>query len=140
MRISLLATAVVAVVLIGSASCSPKLEEGELLEKVGDTFTIRLSRTINVPIDKAWEGLQSPENLEKYSDAYQQTKLIKHEGNVKVLEYRVRALGQVQAFTMQLTLEPDAKRVNLKTLESTGLLTQLKVRWFSDGAWVSELP
>ena len=72
MRISLLATAAVAVVLIGSAACSPKLEEGELLEKVGDTFTIRLSRTINVPIDKAWEGLQSPENLEKYSDAYQQ--------------------------------------------------------------------
>jgi polar amino acid transport system substrate-binding protein len=28
----------------------------------------------------------------------------------------------------------------LTTLEGTGLLTQLKAKWFSDGAWVSELP
>lgn len=113
------AVAAVAVGLIGLAACSPKLEEGEMLEKKGDTFTIRLSKTIDLPLDKAWAGLQSPENLEKHSDAYQQTKLVKEEGNVKILDYRVKALGQVQAFTMQLTLEPDAKKVNLKTLEST---------------------
>ncbi len=28
----------------------------------------------------------------------------------------------------------------LNALESSGLLTQLKVKWFSNGAWVSELP
>jgi polar amino acid transport system substrate-binding protein len=28
----------------------------------------------------------------------------------------------------------------LNTLEGTGLLTQLKARWFSDGSWVSQLP
>jgi polar amino acid transport system substrate-binding protein len=28
----------------------------------------------------------------------------------------------------------------LETLESTGILTQLKARWLSDGSWVSELP
>jgi polar amino acid transport system substrate-binding protein len=28
----------------------------------------------------------------------------------------------------------------LNTLESTGLLTQLKAKWFSNGSWVSELP
>jgi polar amino acid transport system substrate-binding protein len=28
----------------------------------------------------------------------------------------------------------------MNTLEGTGLLTQLKARWFSDGSWVSELP
>jgi polar amino acid transport system substrate-binding protein len=28
----------------------------------------------------------------------------------------------------------------LTTLDGTGLLTQLKAKWFSDGAWVSELP
>ncbi len=119
MKRTLIATSAVAVVLVGLAACSPKLEEGEVLEKVGDTFTIRLSKDIDIPIDKAWAGLQSPENLEKYSESYQQTKLVKEEGNVKVLDYRVKALGQVQAFTMQLTMEPDAKRVNLKTLESS---------------------
>jgi len=119
MRRTLIAASAVAVMLVGLAACSPKLEEGEVLEKEGDTFTIRLSKTIPMSIDKAWAGLQSPENLEKYSESYQQTKLVKEEGNVKVLDYRVKALGQVQAFTMQLTLEPDAKKVNLKTLESS---------------------
>ncbi len=28
----------------------------------------------------------------------------------------------------------------LRTLEGTGLLTQLKAKWFSDGSWVAELP
>ena len=28
----------------------------------------------------------------------------------------------------------------LSTLEGTGLLTQLKAKWFSDGSWVAELP
>ncbi len=28
----------------------------------------------------------------------------------------------------------------LNTLDGTGLLTQLKAKWFSDGSWVSELP
>ena len=28
----------------------------------------------------------------------------------------------------------------LTTLEGTGLLTQLKAKWFSDGSWISELP
>jgi polar amino acid transport system substrate-binding protein len=28
----------------------------------------------------------------------------------------------------------------LNTLEGTGLLTQLKAKWFSDGSWVQELP
>jgi polar amino acid transport system substrate-binding protein len=28
----------------------------------------------------------------------------------------------------------------LNTLENTGLLTQFKAKWFSDGSWISELP
>ena len=28
----------------------------------------------------------------------------------------------------------------LTTLDGTGLLTQLKAKWFSDGSWVAELP
>ena len=28
----------------------------------------------------------------------------------------------------------------LNTLESTGLLTQFKARWLSEGSWLSELP
>lgn len=101
------------------AGCSPKLEEGEVLEKNGDTFTIRLSKTIDEPIDRVWEGFQRPEQLEKYSEQYQQTKLVKSEGNTKVVDYRVSALGQVQAFTMELTSDPANKKVKLKTIESS---------------------
>src|SRR5689334_14661486 len=109
-------TAIVAIVVAG---CSPKLEEGDVLEKNGDTFTIRLTKKIDQPIDKVWQGFQTPDRLEKYSEQYQQTKLVKEEGNTKVVDYRVSTLGQVQAFTMQLTMDPSAKVVKLKTLESS---------------------
>ena len=112
----LVAASVVAVLVAG---CSPKLQEGEVLDKKGDTFTIRLSKTIDEPIDKVWKSFQQPEDLEKYSEQYQQTKLVKAEGNVKVIDYRVSALGQVNAFTMQVTMDPAKKHVDLKTLESS---------------------
>jgi len=110
-----LATA--AVVALVVAGCSPKLEEGDVLEKNGDTFTIRLTKKIDEPIDKVWQGFQTPDRLEKYSEQYQQTKLVKDEGNTKVVDYRVSTLGQVQAFTMELTMQPSDKTVKLKTLE-----------------------
>ena len=112
-----LATA--AVVALVVAGCSPKLEEGDVLEKNGDTFTIRLTKKIDEPIDKVWQGFQTPDRLEKYSEQYQQTKLVKEEGNTKVVDYRVSTLGQVQAFTMELTMQPSDKTVKLKTLESS---------------------
>src|SRR5262249_3865118 len=108
MKTWLVAAGVLAVLVAG---CSPKLEEGEGLEKSGDTFTIRLTKTLDEPIDKVWQAFQQPEDLEKYSEQYQQTKLVKAEGNVKVVDYRVSALGQVNAFTMQLTMNPEKKHV-----------------------------
>jgi len=114
---SFLAAFIAATVLV--AGCSPKLEEGEILEKKGDTFTIQLTKKIDEPIDRVWEGFQRPEQLEKYSEQYQQTKLVKSEGNTKVVDYRISALGQVQAFTMELTSDPATKKVKLKTLESS---------------------
>ena len=47
MKTGLVAASVLAVLVAG---CSPKLEQGEVLEKKGDTFTIRLSKTIDEPI------------------------------------------------------------------------------------------
>jgi uncharacterized protein YndB with AHSA1/START domain len=116
MKTWLVAVSVLAVLVVG---CSPKLEQGEVLEKSGDTFTIRLSRTIDEPIDKVWKSFQRPEDLEKYSEQYQQTKLVKSEGNVKVIDYRVSALGTMNAFTMEVTMDPEKKHVGLKTLESS---------------------
>src|SRR5262249_52241077 len=111
--------AILGVLALTLAACSPKLEEGEVLEKNGDTFTIRLTNKIAQPIDKVWQAFQSPERLEKYSEQYQQTKLVKTEGNTKVVDYRVSTLGQVQAFTMELTAQPSDKTVKLKTLDSS---------------------
>ena len=111
--------AVSVVALLAVVGCSPKLEEGEVLEKNGDTFTVRLTKTIDEPVDKVWKSFETPEQLEKYAEQYQQTKLVKSEGNTKVVDYRVLALGQVQAFTMELTMEPSQKTVKLHTLESS---------------------
>lgn len=100
-------------------ACSPKLEEGEVLEKTGDTFTIRLEKKIDEPIDKVWDAFQRPEEIEKYSEQYQQSKLVKAEGNTKVVDYRVSALGQLNAFTMELKSDEAAKKIDLKTIESS---------------------
>lgn len=116
MKTWIVAASVLAVFVAG---CSPKLEQGEILDKKGDTFTIRLEKKLDEPIDKVWASFQRPEDLEKYSEQYQQTKLVKSEGNTKVVDYRVSALGQVNAFTMELTMDPDKKHVGLKTLESS---------------------
>jgi uncharacterized protein YndB with AHSA1/START domain len=107
------------VMVLCAAGCSPKLEEGEVLEKQGDTFTIRLTKKIDEPIERVWNGFEKPEQLEKYSEQYQQTKLVKSEGNVKVVDYRVSTLGQIQAFTMELTMQPAEHIVKLRTLESS---------------------
>mgnify|MGYP001363323970 FL=1 len=116
MKTWLVAASVLAVLVAG---CSPKLEQGEVLEKTGDTFTIRLEKKIEEPIDKVWAAFQRPEEIEKYSEQYQQSKLVKSEGNTKVVEYRVSALGQVNAFTMELKSDEAAKKIDLKTLESS---------------------
>lgn len=111
--------ATVSVLAVLGTGCSPKLEQGEVLDKQGDTFTIRLSKKVAEPIDKVWRAFQTPERLEKYSEQYQQTKLVKSEGDVKVVDYRISTLGQVQAFTMELTAQPADHSVKLKTLESS---------------------
>ena len=116
MKTWLVAASVLAVLVAG---CSPKLEEGEVLEKTGDTFTIRLEKTIEEPIDKVWAAFQRPEDIEKYSEQYQQSKLVKSEGNTKVVDYQVSALGQVNAFTMELKSDEAAKKIDLKTIESS---------------------
>lgn len=116
MKTWLVAASVLAVLVVG---CSPKLEEGEVLEKKGDTFTIRLEKKVDEPIDKVWEAFQRPEDIEKYSEQYQQSKLVKSEGDTKVVDYRVSALGQVNAFTMELKSNAAEKRIDLKTIESS---------------------
>ena len=69
---------------------------------------------------------------------------------VSVLRYPDEGLSTlVTPFTVEplgIALPPDDPLfVNLVqnylvTLENTGLLTQLKARWFSLGPWVAELP
>jgi len=74
---------------------------------------------IDEPIDKVWAAFQRPEEIEKYSEQYQQSKLVKTDGNTKVVDYRVSALGQVNAFTMELKSDEAAKKIDLKTIESS---------------------
>jgi polar amino acid transport system substrate-binding protein len=82
------------------------------------------------------------------------------EVDAMVADYPICALSVLRhpeaglsMLTTPFTLEPlgialpagDPLFVNLvenylSTLEGTGLLTQLKAKWFSDGSWVAELP
>ena len=86
--------------------------------------------------------------------------VLSDEVDAMVADYPICALSILRhpeaglsMLTTPFTLEPlgialpagDPLFVNLvenylSTLEGTGLLTQLKAKWFSDGSWVSELP
>lgn len=86
--------------------------------------------------------------------------VLQDEVDALVADYPICALSVLRhpeaglsMLTTPFTLEPlgialpaeDPLFVNLvenylRTLEGTGLLTQLKAKWFSDGSWVAELP
>ena len=89
------------------------------LDKDGKVFDIELQSRIDAPIDKVWDVVKKPELLADYSEQYKLSKLLKEEGNMKQLELHVLALDNLQQFKLELTFNDQAKRVDVKTLEST---------------------
>jgi len=92
-------------------------EEG--IERVEGGFKINLSAEIDAPLEDVYDAFNRPEDLEKHSEQYQETKLVKSEGMVKVVDYRVSTLGRVQSFTMELTMVPAEHKVKIKTIKSS---------------------
>ena len=91
----------------------------EKLDKEGKVFDIELHSRVDAPADAVWAAMKQPEKLAENSDQYKKSALISETGNTKQLELHVLALDNLQQFKVELTFDDAAKKITLKTLEST---------------------
>jgi uncharacterized protein YndB with AHSA1/START domain len=91
---------------------------GEKLEKDAGTMTIEFTSRIDAPVAAVFRAFTEPERTQEFSDTVRYSKLLRSEGNQKVVEFEMVVLGQPQRVTIEFTFMPDERRVTLKTLES----------------------
>lgn len=90
----------------------------EKLEKDAGTMTIEFTSLINAPVAAVFRAFTEPERTQEFSDTVRYSKLLRNEGNQKVVEFDMVILGQPQRVTIEFTFVPDEQRVALKTIES----------------------
>jgi uncharacterized protein YndB with AHSA1/START domain len=90
----------------------------EKLEKDTDTMAIEFSSRIDAPVAAVFRAFTEPERTQEFSDTVRYSKLVRSEGNQKVIELDMVVLGQPQHLTVEFTFFPDEHRITLKTLES----------------------
>jgi uncharacterized protein YndB with AHSA1/START domain len=91
---------------------------GEKLEKDAGTMTIEFTSRIDASVDAVFRAFTEPERTQEFSDTVRYSKLLRSEGNQKVVEFEMVVLGQPQRVTIEFMFVPDEWRVTLKTLES----------------------
>lgn len=94
-------------------------DEASFYEKDGPNTKMRFVSVIDAPIDKVQAALWQVERSAEIVDNISRSKLIKQEGNTKVLEMHVQPLNlPLQYYTMEFTFFPDKHRVEFKTVDS----------------------
>jgi hypothetical protein len=90
----------------------------EKLDKQADTMTVEFTSRIDAPIAAVLQAFSEPERSAEFSNIVRYSKLLKSEGNHKVVEFEMVILGQPQRFTLEFTFLPEEKRVEVKTVEN----------------------
>ena len=90
----------------------------EKLEKDAGTMTIEFTSRIDAPVEAVFRAFTEPERTQEFSDTVRYSKLLRSEGNQKVVEFEMVVLGQPQRLAIEFTFVPDEQRVALKTVES----------------------
>lgn len=91
----------------------------ESVSKDGAVTTSHFVSLINAPRAAVEKVLSEPERGQEMIENITLSKLLKTEGNTKLVEMNVRALNlPLQFYTMQFTYEPDKHRIAFKTVES----------------------
>jgi len=94
-------------------------EEVSFYEKDGPKSSMRFVSVIDAPLPKVQEALWQVERSAEIVENISRSKLVKQEGNVKVLEMHLQPLNlPLQYYTMEFTFFPDRHRVEFKTVES----------------------
>lgn len=91
----------------------------EKVTKDGQVTTTRFVSMVNAPLATVEQYLSTPERGQENVENITLSKLVKTEGNSKLLEMNVRALNlPLQFYTMQFTFYPEQHRITFKTIES----------------------
>jgi uncharacterized protein YndB with AHSA1/START domain len=90
----------------------------EKLEKNADTMEVEFTSRIDAPVGTVFQAFTEPERTQELSDLARYSKLLRQEGNRKVVEFEMVVLGQPQRFILEFTFLPEEKRVTIKTVES----------------------
>jgi uncharacterized protein YndB with AHSA1/START domain len=90
----------------------------EKLEKDAGTMTVEFTSRLDAPVEAVLRAFTEPERTQEFSDTVRYSKLLRSEGNQKVVEFEMIVLGQPQRVTIEFTFVPDEQRVRIKTIES----------------------
>ena len=90
----------------------------EKLEKDAGTMTVEFTSRLDAPVEAVFRAFTEPERTREFSDTVRYSKLLRSEGNQKVVEFEMIVLGQPQRVTIEFTFVPDEQRVKIKTIES----------------------
>jgi uncharacterized protein YndB with AHSA1/START domain len=91
---------------------------GEKLEKDAGTMTVEFTSRLDAPVEAAFRAFTEPERMQEFSDTVRYAKLLRSEGNQKVVEFEMLILKQPQPLTIEFTFFPNEQRVAVKTIES----------------------
>ncbi|HVN85786.1 MAG TPA: hypothetical protein VMW17_13170 [Candidatus Binatia bacterium] len=91
----------------------------ESVSKDGAVTSTHFVSLIDAPMAAVQNALWTPERSQETIENITLSKLLKSEGNTKLIEMNVRALNlPLQFYTMQFTLDADQHRISFKTVES----------------------
>lgn len=90
----------------------------EKLEKNTDTMSVEFTARVDAPLEAVLRAFAEPERSAEFSRIVRFSKLVRNEGNKKVVEFEMVILGQPQNFTLEFAFFPDEHRVAVRTVEN----------------------
>lgn len=128
-RLGLLVIVIVAVGYVGwralqvhsaAVRWEGKVDEilSEEIDKQGRTMQMKFTSRIDAPMAEVFRAFSEPERGPEFSSVIRSAKLVKSEGNSKVIELEAVILEQPQQMTLEFTFLPAENRVTIKTIEN----------------------
>lgn len=90
----------------------------EKLDKDTDTMSIEFTSRIDAPVDAVLRAFSEPEHGAEFSNIMRFSKLVRSEGNKKIVEFEMVILGRPQQFSLEFTFFPKERRIAVKTVEN----------------------
>lgn len=96
----------------------------EQIERQDNTLEVEFTSRLDAPPAVVFQAFSEPERSHEFSDSVHRSKLLRHEGNRKVVAFEMVVLGRPQESVMAFAFLPDENRILLETVENQ--LTDLR--------------